>query len=105
MTSYCFRFISDYATVCEPLRRLSRQSEEWVWTDEQQTAFEALKSKLSSDIVIGYFDAKKHIEVTVDASPVGLGAILVQDRVIAFASRALTDTESDIAKRNAKLWQ
>ena len=35
MTSYCSRFISDYATVFEPLRRLSRQSEEWVWTDEQ----------------------------------------------------------------------
>lgn len=94
MTSYCSRFIPDYATVCEPLRRLTRQSEKWDWKDEQQTAFETLKSKLSSETVIGYFDAKKDIEVIVDASPVGLGAILAQDRVIAFASRALTDTES-----------
>ena len=77
MTSYCSRFISDYATICEPLRRLTRQNEEWKWSEEQQSAFETLKSKLSSDTVIAYFDASKESEVLVDASPVGLGAMLV----------------------------
>ena len=38
-------------------------------------AFEKLKVKLSSDTVIAYFDAKKDIEVIVDASPVGLAAM------------------------------
>ena len=90
MTSYCSRFISDYATVCESLRRLTIPSGKWNWNDDKQIAFETLKSKLSSENEIGYFDAKKDIEVVVDASPVGLGAILA----IAFASRALTDTES-----------
>ena len=94
MTSYCSRFISDYATICEPLRRLTRQDEEWNWSNEQEMAFEKLKVKLSSDMVIAYFDAKKDIEVLVDASPVGLAAMLVQDKVVAYASRALSDTES-----------
>ena len=69
MTSYCFWFISDYATIFEPLRRLTRQDEEWNWSNEQERAFEKLKVKLSSDTVIAYFDAKKDIEVIVDASP------------------------------------
>ena len=94
MTSYCSRFISDYATICEPLRRLTRQDEEWNWSNEQEMAFEKLKVKLSSDTVIAYFDAKKDIEVLVDASPVGLAAMLVQDKVVVYASRALSDTES-----------
>ena len=46
MTSYCSRFISDYATICEPLRRLTRQDEEWNWSNEQEMAFEKLKVKL-----------------------------------------------------------
>ena len=53
----------------------------------------SVENRGRSETVIGYFDAKKDIEVIVDASPVGLGAILAQYRVIAFASRALTDTE------------
>ena len=75
MTSYCSRFISDYTTICEPFRRLTRQDEEWNWSNEQEMAFEKLKVKLLSDTVIAYFDAKKDIEVIVDASPVGLAAM------------------------------
>ena len=75
MTNYCSRFISDYSTLCEPFRRLTRQDEEWNWSNEQEMAFEKLKVKLSSDTVIAYFDAKKDIEVIVDASPVGLAAM------------------------------
>lgn len=94
MTSYCSRFIPDYATICEPLRRLTHQDEEWKWTEEQQNSFDALKSKLSSETVMAYYDPKKDIEVIVDASPVGLAAILVQNKIVAYASRALTDVES-----------
>ena len=94
MTSYCSRFISDYATICELLRRLTRQDEEWNWSNDQEMAFEKLKVKLSSDTVISYFDAKKDIEVIVDASPVGLPAMLVQDKVVAYTSSVLSDTES-----------
>ena len=47
-----------------------------------------------------YFDIKKMTELVVDASPVGLGAILTQktsdDEIcaIAFAGRRLSDTET-----------
>lgn len=70
MTSYCSRFIPDYATICEPLRRLTKQSVDYEWTEEQ-AAFELLKDKLSSDTVISYFQPGKEIEILVDASPVG----------------------------------
>lgn len=43
---------------------------------------------------MAYFDPTSDSEVIVDASPVSLGALLVQNgRVISYASRALTDVE------------
>ena len=47
---------------------------------------------------MGYFDSAAKTRVITDASPVGLGAILVQEqngeeRVICYASRSLTDAE------------
>lgn len=95
MTAYCSRFIPDYSTVSEPLCRLTRSNTDWQWESEQQNAFEKLKTLLSSDIVISYYNPNKPIEVVVDASPVGLGAILTQeDNVVAFASRSLSGPES-----------
>lgn len=95
MMNYCGRFIPDYATLCEPLRRLTRNDTRWTWSTEQENAFVKLKQSLTADTVIAYFDPNEKIEIIVDASPVGLGAILKQNgRIVAFASRALTDTET-----------
>lgn len=79
----------------EPLRRLTRSDTDWQWTSEQEHAFESLKNLLSSDTVIAYYNPNKEIKVVVDASPVGLGAILTQeDKVVAYASRSLNVPES-----------
>ena len=95
MMNYSARFIPNYATLSEPLRRLTRHEATWTWSTEQENAFMQLKQSLTADTVIAYFDPSKEIEIIVDASPVGLGAMLEQDgRIVAFASRALTDTES-----------
>ena len=96
MTNYLSRFIPQYSTLTEPLRILTRQDVKWYWGQEQQTAFDKLRQELSSDTVMAYFDPKEQTETVlfVDASPVGLGSVLIQnDRVVAYASRALTDVE------------
>lgn len=48
------------------------------WKLIQQHAFDEIKQLLSSKICLGYFDVKDQIKVFADASPVGLGAVLVQ---------------------------
>ena len=47
--------------------------------------------------ILGYYDTSVPTQVIADASPVGLGAVLVQKqkheyRVICYASRSLSDT-------------
>ena len=44
---------------------------------------------------MSYFDPRKKTEIIGDASPTGLGGLLVQeDKVLGYASRALSDVES-----------
>lgn len=45
---------------------------------EGQTAFKELKEKLSSE-VMAYFNPAKSTKLLVDASPMGLGAVLTQE--------------------------
>jgi hypothetical protein len=51
----------------------------WKWEIEEETAFRKLQNELTSDRVMAYFDPTKPTKVLVDASPTGLGAILMQD--------------------------
>ncbi|MCG7866506.1 MAG: hypothetical protein JAY74_09055 [Candidatus Thiodiazotropha taylori] len=104
MTQYVSRYVHQYATLTEPLRRLTRQDVPWSWSRDEQTAFESLKTALSSAQVMVYFDQNKPTEVIVDASPVGVAAILAQDgKVVCYASRALTDVEQRYSQTDREM--
>ena len=72
----------------------------WDWTPIHTTALNQLKDALSQDAANAYFDVNKDTQLIVDASPVGISAIMTQhdkhghSRVIAHASRSLADVES-----------
>ena len=66
-----------------------------------QQSFENLKSSLQEDSCLGCFETNAKTKVVVDASPTGLGTMLLQeqyegnDKVIAYASRSLNQEESE----------
>ncbi|CAB4033208.1 Hypothetical predicted protein [Paramuricea clavata] len=78
MTNYCSRFIPDYATKTDPLRKLTHKDQPSEWTSQHDSAVDQLKEALVNAPVTAYFDPTKDTEVSVDASPVGLAAILSQ---------------------------
>ena len=96
---YVSKFIPNYANIVEPLRKLTRSEVKFSWGKEQKEAFEALKEALSCEPVLACFRLNSPTYVITDASPVGLGAILLQDQTngerkpIAYISRSLTPTE------------
>jgi hypothetical protein len=104
MVTYCSRFIPNAAAISEPLRRLTHIKQEWMWKEEQEKAFNDLKKSLCKAVTLSYFDIGKPISIVVDASPLGLGAILTQsskdgsNSIIAYASRLLTDVESSYSQ-------
>ncbi|KAK3105898.1 hypothetical protein FSP39_008092 [Pinctada imbricata] len=44
MTNYVSRFIPDYSTITEPLRKLLRDKTPWKWTSEQDDAFHPVRA-------------------------------------------------------------
>ena len=60
--------------------------------------FNIIKNSISSTTTLHYFDTNKPVVLQVDASKIGLGATILQDdQPVAYASKALTDTEREWA--------
>ena len=106
------RFIAGFATIAHPLLLLLRgrgsgarsgkkrtdNPPDWFWGIDQQLSFETLKSKLMSPPILAYPEYDKPFILHVDASLLGLGAVLYQDseeglRAIAYASKSLNNAE------------
>ena len=99
-------FIPDLATVAEPLRRLTEKGEPFIFGLKQQLAFADLKRRLAQADTLGYFDRTARTKLITDASPVGLGAVLLQEqkgenRVISYGIRGLSDGGIRKQKRKA----
>jgi len=93
MLAYVGQFILNLSEVSAPLREF-KKADQWKWTDEASTAFVKIKDILVLTDVLEYFNVKKSVILTVDASAKGLGAAVIQeDGVVAYASRTLTAAE------------
>ena len=83
----------------DPLYRPIKKDVPWQRTSEQQSAFETVKQLLSSDSVLTHFDPSKLLGMAIEASEVGIGAILFHrladgsERPIANVSKILTDCQ------------
>ena len=99
MMSFYSSFIKNFAIIAAPLYDLTKKNVKFVWSNKAQKAFEILKSKISDKVVLSRFDSGASLIVEVDASPVGVGAVLLQKHknnevsTLFFASRKLSDTE------------
>jgi len=88
------RFIQGYAKLTAPLIDLSSGRVRFVWEEKQQKALTKLQWCLTNAPVLALPDPAAPYEVVVDASGIGLGAVLVQNqRPIAFHSYKLSNAE------------
>ncbi|KAJ8346561.1 hypothetical protein SKAU_G00279620 [Synaphobranchus kaupii] len=83
----------------DPKKSYTKKDTIWHWGPEEAKALQVIKGSLTNDTVMSYFDPSKETKLIVDASPVGLGAILYRRnkeggrRTIAYLSHALSDVE------------
>nr|XP_058940983.1 uncharacterized protein K02A2.6-like [Pocillopora verrucosa] len=96
--NYLSRFVPKLTDVMRPISDLTRPDNEWSWTSSHDKAFEEVKHLLTVAPVLAYFDPSKELSIQCNASAQGLGAALLQEgRPLAYASRALSDTETRYA--------
>ena len=80
------------------------KDKKWHWIEEHSEAVEAVKETLSSVDTVTHYDPKLPLTLACDASPVGVGAILLhtfpggKEKPIAYASHKLTKSEKNYAQ-------
>ena len=104
MVNYLAKFLPLLSDMTEPLRRLEDKDVEWCWLAQHEKAFTTVKEYLAKAPVLKYYDVTEEVTIQCDASITGLGAVLMQKgQPVAFASRALTDTETRYAQIEKEL--
>lgn len=104
MVTYIAAYIPNLSEHTAPLRQLLHKDIAFQWNPEQQSAFDNLKELICSANALSYFDPKKPVVIQVDASQRAIGAALTQqDKLIAFASKSLSNTEQNYANIEREL--
>lgn len=94
LVTYLSKFIKNLADVTAPLRILLEKDTEWIWETQQDQAFQELKNMLKRPPVLGFYSTEKPIILSVDASSVACGGVLLQQgKPIAYCTKSLTKTE------------
>jgi transposase InsO family protein len=76
----------------------------FVWTNDCEVSYQALKNKLVNAPILALPESGKHFIVYTDASRIGLGCVLMQDgRVIAYGSRQLKKHEGNYPTHDLEL--
>ena len=98
LANYSSRFIPHFATLSEPLRRLTRRETPFESGPEHKKSFESLKQRMPEACTLAYFDKNANTQIITDASQVRLGAVLIQEQdspwtPVCYASCSLTRCE------------
>jgi len=97
LVTYVGKSIPNLSTLLDPLQKTARLKI-FQWTAADSAIFEEIKNLLSAETTLGFFDPDLRTIVMADASPVGLGAVLLQEkgaslRTICFVNRSLSPVE------------
>jgi hypothetical protein len=88
MAEYYQRFIEGFSKIARPMTALLANKVEFKWTQKCQEAFEALKEKLTTTLVLVLPDVHKPFSAYCDACYTSLGCVLMQEgRVVAYSSQ------------------
>ena len=88
----------------EPIINLTCKESEWNWTHEHNKAFMRIKEMATTAPLLKYYNQQEEVTIQCDARERLLGAALLQKgRPVAFASRAMTETESRYAQVEKEL--
>ena len=103
------KFIEKLHINLKPFYNLLHENTPWKWTTEHETLFQKLKASLTAETELTIPNTKHPFFITVDASLIGLGAVLFQlneenkMKVISYNSRILNPQEQKLSTLDREL--
>ncbi|GJY81255.1 putative reverse transcriptase domain-containing protein, partial [Tanacetum coccineum] len=76
LAGYYRIFIEGFSKIAKPLTKLTQKNENYIWGEEQESAFQLLKQKLCEALILALPEGNNDFVVYCDASLQGLGAKL-----------------------------
>ena len=109
LCSYYRRFVKGFSQHAAPLSRLAGKDVPFEWTAECEASFTYLKQVLTSAPVVTLPNFSLPFRIHTDASKDSVGAVLAQEvegleRVVAYASKALTQAQKRWSTFDRELW-
>jgi hypothetical protein len=90
LAGYYRKVVKNFGVISRPLSNLLKKNVVYVWTQEHESAFTALKHALVSAPVLAQPDFQRPFIIETDACNEGVGAVLMQGgHPLAFLSKAL----------------
>jgi hypothetical protein len=91
LAAFYRRFVKDFSTIDAPMNELTKKGVPFSWGRKQENAFNILKDKLTHAPLLQLPDFSKTFELECDASGIGLGGVLLQERKpVAYFSEKLS---------------
>ncbi|GJR15581.1 putative reverse transcriptase domain-containing protein [Tanacetum coccineum] len=104
LAGYYRRFIEGFLKIAKPMTKLTQKGIKFDWGEKEENAFQLIKQKLCSALILALPEGSEEFVVYCDASHKGLGAVLMQrEKVIAYASRQLKVHEKNYTTHDLEL--
>ncbi|GJY43050.1 putative reverse transcriptase domain-containing protein, partial [Tanacetum coccineum] len=104
LVGYYRRFIEGFSKIAKPLTKLTQKNMNYIWEEDQESAFQLLKQKLYEAPILALPEGNDDFVVYCDASLQGLGLVLMQkEKVIAYESRQLKPHEENYTIHDLEL--
>ena len=78
MINYMAKFLPKLSELSEPLRNLTKEETQFIWSDVQVNAFLKLKKMLTEPPLLRCYDLEEEVIIESDSSDYGMEAVLLQ---------------------------
>ena len=68
LANYYRQFVKDFAKIARPLHEITRKEIKWSWGEKQQKAFEELKKRFITELVLVTPDLDREMRVEANTS-------------------------------------
>ncbi|GKA59141.1 putative reverse transcriptase domain-containing protein, partial [Tanacetum coccineum] len=97
------KLYAKFSKLLNPLTSLTKRNQKYEWGRKEEEAFQTLKNNMCDAPILSLPDEIEDFIVYYDASNQGLGCVLMQSKVIAYASRRLKIHEKNYTTHDLKL--